>query len=330
MTGSWELCISIKDKTLRAAVCRPGKKAKKIEVSKAFQINIPEEFSASRDAASAGAITGLIRTALKDAKISIKKYNLSISDRSIITRVIKLPKMEFNDLKSFMKLSIHQYFPIKIEEYCLDYKIQGINENDEKGYYNLLLVAIPKSIIDYYTQIFLKCGLKPKLINIYSDVVSNLFLKFADKDIAIVDINYNYTEFIMLEGKSIFINSIINYALPKTQMDINEETYLQVLDMDLLGEEFLTISESLKNYINFFSSRHHGKNIEEIYFIGEGAMMKEVINFLEESLGIKIRTGQNLLENKIITSSMPGHMKKQFYPERFFSCLGLISGGMSK
>ena len=324
MKGSWELCISVKEKTFRFTICRVNKKNGKIEVARAFQIDIPEEFASSRDIIAAGAIIGIVRTALRNNSPKIKKYNLCISDKSIITRVVKLPKMELNDLKSFMKLSIYQYFPIRVEDYTFDFKIQAVDEKDEKNYYNLLLVAIPKAIIDFYSNIFLKCGLKPKVISIYSDVVASLFLKLIKKDIAIVDMNYDYTEFAITEGKSIFINSIINYALPKNELDLNEDTYLSQLDLDALGQEFSSTVESLKNYLNFFSTRHQGKVIEEIYFIGEGAMMKEIIYSLEETLGVKIKTGQDAFTGKIIATSMPSTMKRQFFPERYCSCLGLL------
>lgn len=330
MRNSWELCISIQEKVFRLVVCKYNKKVKKIEVAKAMQIEIPDNFGNPKDAGYVEAVAGLIRSKLKSNKITLKKYRLAISSRGIITRIVKLPKMDFKDLKSFMKLSIQQYFPIKSDDYYFDYRIQRINEKDEKAYYNLFLVAVPKTIIEVYANIFLKCGLKPKNITIYSDAVSKLFIQLVGKDVAVLDISYNYTEFMMLEGRSIFINSIINYALPKKQEDIEEDTYLRNLEIDQIGAEFLTIPETLKNYLNFFSSRHHGKTVEEIYFIGEGAMLKEIISTIEENLSIKIKTGQELLARRIITTGMPGWMKKQFYPERFLSCFGLLIGGVFK
>ncbi len=330
MFNPWELCISIQHRTVKMVVCRANKKRGKIEVSKAVQIDIPEEHCSSRDDANAQAITGLIKKALRSSGITLKKYRLCISDREIITRVVKLPKMSVKDLESFMRLSIQQYFPINAGDYCFDYKIQGINLADDKGYYNLLLVAMPKVMIEYYSGIFLNCGLKPKAINIYSDVVSNLFLAVSGKDTAIVDMGYNYTEFIMLEGRNIFINSIINYALPHKDADVSEESHLANLDEDALGEDFMTTAETLKNYLNFFSSRHHGKRIEEVYFIGEGAMLKNIIYSLQENLNIKILTGQELINSRISAASMSPMSRKQFNPERFFSCLGLIAGGMVK
>ncbi len=330
MFNPWELCISIQQRTVKMAVCKANKKRGKIEVSKAVQIDIPEEHCSDRDQASAEAITGLIKKALRSSGITLKNYRLCISDRDIITRVVKLPKMNVKDLESFMRLSIQQYFPINAGDYCFDYKIQSINPGDDKAFYNLLLVAMPKIMIEYYSGIFLKCGLKPKVINIYPDVVSKLFLVVSGKDTAIVDIGYNYTEFIMLEGRSIFINSIINYALPQKDEDVSEESHLANLDEDALGEDFMATAETIKNYLNFFSSRHHGKSIEEVYFIGEGALLKDAIYSLQESLNIKILTGQELINSKITAASMSPMARKQFNPERFFSCLGLIAGGMVK
>jgi len=329
MAGSWELCISIQESTYKFALCRYNKKTSKIEVSKAIQLDVPAEFASSKEQAGKEAIAGLVRKALINNNIKQKKYNLCISDRGIITRVVKLPSMEFKDLKNFMKLSIQQYFPIKPEEYLFDYKIQEINEKDEKAYYNVLLVAIPKSTVEYFAGIFLKCKLKPNLISIYSDVVTNLFVKLVGNDCAIMDMTYDQTEFLMLEGKNLFINSIINYAIPKSEESIDEEVYLGNLQVEELGEDFDTAAETLKNYLNFFSTRHHGKIIEEVYFIGRGAMLKEAVNFIQENLSIKVVTGE-ALANKFSANAMPVKNRKQFHPERFFGCFGLLMRGVDK
>lgn len=329
MAGSWELCISIQESTYKFALCRYNKKTGKIEVSKAVQLDVPAEFASSKEPAGKEAIAGLVRKALINNNIKQKKYNLCISDRGIITRVVKLPSMEFRDLKNFMKLSIQQYFPIKPEEYLFDYKIQEINEKDEKACYNVLLVAIPKSTVEYYAGIFLKCKMKPKLISIYSDVVTNLFVKLVGNDCAIMDMTYDQTEFLMLEGKNLFINSIINYAIPKPEESIDEEVYLGNLQVEELGEDFYTAAETLKNYLNFFSTRHHGKIIEEVYFIGRGAVLKEAVNFIQENLSIKVVTGEALV-NKFSANAMPVKNRKQFHPERFFDCFGLLMRGVYK
>ncbi|MGE5328869.1 MAG: pilus assembly protein PilM [Deltaproteobacteria bacterium] len=329
MAGSWELCISIQESTYKFALCRYNKKTKKIEVSKAVQLDVPAEFANAKEHAGREAIAGLVKKTLASNNIKQKTYNLCISDRGIITRVVKLPSMEFKDLKNFMKLSIQQYFPIKPEEYLFDYKIQEINEKDEKAYYNVLLVAIPKSTVEYYAGMFLKCKMKPKVISIYSDAVTNLFVKLVGNDCAIMDMTYDQTEFLMLEGKNLFINSIINYAIPKPEDSIDEAAYLGNLQVEELGEDFDMAAETLKNYLNFFSTRHHGKIIEEVYFIGRGAMLKEAINFIQENLSIKVLTGE-ALANKFSFSAMPVKNKKQFHPERFFGCFGLLMRGVDK
>lgn len=326
MLSSWELCISVQNGTFRFAVCRVNNKNNTIEISKAFEVNVPEEFDISKDP-EGSAVTGLIRNALKDNQINLKNYKLCISDRDIITRVIKLPKMELKDLKGFMKNSIKQYFPIKKDDYSYDYTIQGVNEEDEKAYYTLFLVAIPTNLFEYYANILLRCGLRPSLIDIYSDVVFNLFTKITKKDIAIMDIGYNYTEFIMIENNSLFINSVINYNLQKSKVSFNEAEYLKNLKEEDLGEDFEIACETLDNYINFFSSRHHGKVIEEIYFIGEGSMLS-CTSDIEKDLNIPVINGSNIFDQKVVTHDMPSTMKQNLYLERYCSCFGLIAGGL--
>lgn len=326
MIGSGELCISIQEKTFRFAICKFNKKNKKVEVSKAFQIEIPDDFGTARNPANAGAISGLIKTVLKDNKIRLKTYSLCISDKEVVTRVIKLPKMPFKDLNSFVNLSIQQYFPIRSEGYSFDYKVQSINENDEQNYYNLFLVAIPTSIIEYYCGILLKCGLRPKKVDIYADVVSEVFHEFIGSDIAVVDMSYNFTEFAILEGNSIFINSMINYMLPRTKDVENEEEFLKHLNEERLGEDFPSTYETIKSYLNFFSSRHNGKTIEEVYFIGEGAMLEDILSLVKDELNVKIKTGRDIL-NEHLNIAMPELMKEQFKPERYISCIGLVVEG---
>lgn len=330
MSGSWNLCISIQENTYKFAVCRYNKKKDKIEVSKAIQLDVPDEFAKSKEPAGREAVAGLVRKALKNNGIKQKKYNLCISDKGIITRVVKLPNMEFKDLKNFMKLSIQQYFPIKPEEYLFDYKIQEINEKDEKAYYIVLLVAIPKITVEYFAGILLKCNLRPKLISIYSDVASDLFIKLVGNDCAVMDMTYNHTEFLMLEGKSLFINSIINFAVPKSEDGIDEQVHLKNLTVQDLGDDFTTAVETLKNYLNFFSTRHHGKSLEEVYLIGCGAVLIQAAEYIEETLNIKVITGNTEFTKKFLARTMPIKMKSKFHPERYFGCFGLLMGGQDK
>lgn len=329
MVNSNKLCISIQEKTFRFAVCKFNKKSKKIEIAKAFQLEIPDDFGTTRNPANASAISGLIKTALKSNKVNFKTYSLCISNQEVVTRVIKLPKMPFKDLNSFVSLSIQQYFPIRSEGYSFDYKVQSINENDEQNYYNLFLVAIPTLIIDYYCGILLKCGLRPKKVDIYADVVSEVFHEFIGSDIAVVDMSYNFTEFSILEGKSIFINSMINYALPRAKDAENEKEFLKHLDEDGLGEDFPSTYETIKSYLNFFSSRHNGKTIQEVYFIGEGALLEDVIPLIEDKLNVKIKTEKDILDEHLRITAMPKSMVKQFNPERYISCIGLVVEGKS-
>lgn len=328
MLENWELCISYQNNVYRFALCRPNKKKKRIEVSKAFQLNLPDDYDSNNDP-DGSIVSELIRNALKENHIKNKKYSFCISDRDIITRVIKLPKMDMKSLKSFLMQSIHQYFPIKGHEYCFDYRVQSINEDDEKGYYNLFLVAIPKSTIEYHSHILLKAGLRPKHFSIYSDAVFSLFSNFVDKDIAIMDISYNHTEFIMLDCNSIFINSVINYNLPKGNGIIDEDSYLKNLGEEDLGEDFEVAFETLGNYIEFFSSRHHGRAIEEIFFVGEGSKLN-ILPILEKNLNIPISDGGELFKNKIVTVAMNPSMREKYHPERYYSCFGLIAGGLGK
>ncbi|MGE5472692.1 MAG: pilus assembly protein PilM [Ignavibacteriales bacterium] len=330
MSGSWELCISIQENTYKFTECRYNKKKNKIEVAKAVQLDVPEEFARSKDPAGREAVAGLVRKALKNNGLKENKYKLCISDKGIITRVVKLPNMEFKDLKNFMKLSIKQYFPIKPEEYLFDYKIQEINEKDEKAYYIVLLVAIPKSTVEYYAEIFLKCKLKPKIISIYSDAVSDLFIKLVGNDCAIMDMTYDQTEFLMLEGKSLFINSIISFAIPKPEDGIDEQVHLNNLQIEELGEDFTSAVDTLKNYLNFFSTRHHGKSLEEVYIIGRGAMLSQAAEYIQDNLGIKVRPGNTEFSKSFLTTTMPLKMKSKFHPERYFGCFGLLMGGSDK
>lgn len=325
--NSWELCISVQNNNLKFVVCKYDKKQNKILISKCFQLIIPEEFNIF-DKNHLGAIVGLVRNELKKNGIKTKKYLMCFGDKSIITRVIKLPKMEVKDLESFMNQSISQYFSITDDDYCFDYRIQGVNEADEKAYYNLFLIALPKYILETYSNIFLKCGLRPKNISMYADVFANLFSNFVNNFITIINIGYTQTEVMVLERNYIFINSVVDFRLPRSGLNKGEDVYLANLTQEDLGEDFLIVLENIENYINFFSSRHHGESIQDIYFIGEGAKLKKVIDSLRENMNINIVSGEELFKEDIIPYKMSSI--ETFEPEIYYSCLGLLLGGRKK
>jgi type IV pilus assembly protein PilM len=320
--NSWELCISAQNNTYKFILGRYDEKLNKILVSKHFEIQIPQEFDIYNENNRAG-IAGLIKTALKKNGVKTHKYKICLSDKNIINRVINLPKMDIKDLESFMKLSISQYFPISSNDYYFDYRIQSINKNDEKSYYNLFLAAIPKFIVKAHANILLSCGLKPRLTTIFSDCMVRLFSNYIKDFIMLVDIGYGHTEIIVLEDNTIFINSIVDFSLPKIGENIDKDNYLKNLSQKDLGEEFDLVLENIDNYIKFFSSRHHGQTIGQIYFTSEGARLEKVIKEAKESLDINITSSKELfLDNKISHLGLD-----KFEPERYNCCIGLILEG---
>ena len=142
------------------------------------------------------ALVKLIRDKLSENKIKTATTHAIISSSEILIREIIIPKVSQEEIKSVVNYQIADYLPIKIEEYAVQYLIQGnIFEGDTEKI-KILLLAIPKDMVFSHLELLESAGLKPAILDYQGnsmakllDFNDNINQKYPVQDLAIASID---------------------------------------------------------------------------------------------------------------------------------------------
>lgn len=230
-----------------------GKVTKKsLVIQDAFTIKIPKDIYLDGVILSMDQLSYLLKTALKDRKIVSSMATIVVNSSNIITREISLPKVSDSEIESILKYQVEDYIPIEPKYYVFQYIHLGSIYVDGVELLDLLLIAIPKSMVESHLNLINNIGFKPKVMDFQGHAISKLFNYndmfneynlSKDKAIASIDIGHDSTKVnIILNGVlkvSRVINTGFSYLINDIQMnlDISEEEVLDKIKEIDLSEE---------------------------------------------------------------------------------------------
>jgi len=91
-------------------------------------------------------------------------------------QVIQMPKMDEEELRLAVPLEAENHIPMPISEVYLDFQVIP----PIKDYFNhieVLIVAMPKKIVDSYVSCFKKAGLIPLILEAESEAIARALVK---------------------------------------------------------------------------------------------------------------------------------------------------------
>lgn len=246
-----------------------------------------------------------LRTWLEKGKVPLKKLELTLSCPGVITRMITLPLLSAKDLEKLLTEQVSQYFTVNIEDYLVDYRIVEPIEEEGQKRLKVLVTALPKYHWEPIWTMWQEVGLEPKVVDLASDCLARLYARLSrknlkknagehPKDLAIVDINSDGVEFLLLEHGVFFLYSDLEadlVELPLNQEETPQDTEQAEQAHLELAQTFSPVLRTLAEFLSFFAMRHFGKNVDEIYLSGELAPLPYLTELFETELGIPTHSG---------------------------------------
>ena len=208
-----------------------------------------------------------LRTALKENKISSNLATLVINSSNIITREIVLPKVSDEEIESILKYQVEDYIPIEPEDYLFQHTHLGSVFEDGVEKLNLLLIAIPKIMVESHLHLVHNIGLKPYIMDFQGNAINKLFYyndvineinPTKGHTIASIDMGYSNTKVNITLNGALKVSRVINVGASQwikdiqMNMDINEEKILnQMKDIEINEDdtENSAMIQSLSNIL---------------------------------------------------------------------------------
>lgn len=226
------------------------------------------------------ALAKIIKEAVATAggkTIETKYVVASLPEEKSFLQVIQMPKMEEKDLQSAILFEAENYIPLPISQVYLDFQVISASVKNKVNHLDILLVAMPKSVVDSYVLCIKKAGLIPFAFEVKSEAIARALIKgkTSSSQIIILDIEKDSAVFIAFAGGSVRFTASIP-VLPQKQFFDQIEKYLSF-------------------YQNHAFHEHIGESnsIEKIILCGEEAGLKELSNSLSEKLKIKTELEKN-------------------------------------
>lgn len=151
---------------------------------------------------SAREISQGIRAILTEAKINSRLVTFSIPDFSSFFTTLELPPMTDEELPRAVQFEARQHIPLPLSEVILDWSLISKETPAPQGPpLKVILVAVPKEVINEYQEISRLCGLH--LLALEAEVFGLLrtLIKEDKKVIILVDIGAQSTTVSVVEDK---------------------------------------------------------------------------------------------------------------------------------
>jgi type IV pilus assembly protein PilM len=252
------------------------KKSKGFVLASLNKIEIPKgtiEGGVIKDEES---LVKIIKSAIKSAKgarIKTKYVAVSLPEEKSFLQIIQMPKMDEKDLELAVSLEAENYIPLPIGEVYLDFNaippVRNYFDNLE-----ILMVAMPKKIVDSYISCFKKAGLTPIIFETESESIARALIKKEKNSspVVLVNVGKDSVNFIIFSGNFVRFTCSIPISL-------NEKTKTE-------------LTKQIDKYINFYcdhSSYEYllpSAKISKILLCGRGSELKGLPEFLFKKLKI--------------------------------------------
>lgn len=317
-----------------------------IQVNKAFSILTPEGSYKDGHIKNHKLLREVISDELKKNKVISKTAYVTVKSTDIITREIPFPLVEPKEIDGMLKYQLSEYLPMDISRYVVQHKIKGKFFDDEKERLNVLIVAIPKDIVEKHYFLLSELSLKPEILDYQSNSVSKLIwftdtingdIFASDKTIATIDLGYSSTNISIIEngklqtsraveiGGETLDENILN-LFDFTKEELSEKKF-GIEDVSVISGEYSdynrlinvtqntmeNIIEKLENIIKYYISKEIENEVNMILLCGGLSQLHGVDKLFSNYFNI----------DTVVLSDL-NKVSIQANPNRYFSCISTL------
>ena len=152
-----------------------GKSSKKgIIINKKFSIKLPEQVYEDGEIRDMDQLIYLLKEGLTEHSIGPIDVHGVINSSKIILREITMPMVSDDHIKSILSFQLEDYIPINPEDYVVKFIKLGSIFEDGAGKVNLLLIGIPKNIVEAHFNLLKDVNLKPVSLDYQGNAINKL------------------------------------------------------------------------------------------------------------------------------------------------------------
>jgi type IV pilus assembly protein PilM len=238
--------------------------------------------------------------------ITTRRVCMAIPAARTYTRTMTLPKLSNNDLAEAVRTEAEQYIPMPLDELYIDHSIISRNDKDME----VLAVAVPRKIVDSYTDLASVLGLEVVAIESTIGAASRLFVQAESSDVPTVLIDFGSvsSDITIYDGTLIVTGTIpgggdsftnlIADALKVSKPEAHIIKTKYGLGVSKKQKEITTVMvplleqivKEIRRMIRYYEERGTtDKKISQVVTMGGGANMPGLSEYLTSALRLAVR-----------------------------------------
>lgn len=187
-----------------------------------------------------------LRKLFGEAKISEPAVVVGVPENKCYTKILELPKLRLDELAEAVSWEADTYLPIDSDSVYMDWKII---EEGAKDSVAVLLIAVPKELIDGYSAALKEAGLTPVAFATTALSLVRLVEKENLRSL-IAEVQEKHAVLTLSRGKAIEASSIVNFS-------------------NVAEEETESLVQTIKKMIAYYEEKKGKERVQKIYLCGE-------------------------------------------------------------
>jgi len=244
-------------------------------------------------------VAAAIAQIFKDLKLDRKHVVAYIPRHLVTVRMLELPTTDAKEISDMINLQIGKQTPYSKDEIVSSHRTVEIAQS---GYSKVMLVIAARNIINERTDTLAKAGLSVERVAISSEGVYNWFRAAHMKDlklekfqgVAIVDIDSNYSDFIVVRGANMVFTRNIFIGSNHLMQDVGDWRDKFIDELKRSFERYQIEEKNVKIVKMFLSGS--ASNIKELDIVLARAMNMPVENIYQLK-DVDVRNGKNITQN---------------------------------
>ena len=249
----------------------------------------------------------LLQDLLKESGVTSKEAVLAVPASASFITTVSFPPVPSKELNEAIPYEARRYIPIPISEVELDWEVVGLNESREK--IEVILIAVPKEIIDKLKRVSLLAGLNLRALEVETfsmtrslaagDLLPTGLVNFGHKTttLAITDrgklrVSHNFNkgsfELTKTLERGLGISQERAESL-KREIGLSEKVEEKEI-ASVIAPFIETQFSEIERFISIYN-RKAPRSVQKINLTGGGSNLKGLVEYTVSKFGVEVARG---------------------------------------
>lgn len=265
-----------------------------------------EHVSEDKDLAN---IASAVKKLFHDAKISSKDVSIALNESQVFVRTLRFPLLTDQEVASAVRWEAEEYIPIPLNDAILQHQIIERRESGTPPEVVVLLVAVPKSLVEKYVRIVTLAGFN--CVAVETELISlTRSLAQPDQTVMIIDFGAGSTDLAIAKNEKLVLSRSIQTAgeaftravaqylgVANAQAEEYKRTYglsteqLEGKVGSALEPVFRMVAEEIKKVMHYYQIEEKGQLPSSLILSGGTSGLPGIAPTLTKLLGVEVLIG---------------------------------------